>query len=66
MPLLQKHLVLSKPLRMACGAKQKALANLELPNAYEADVWFKLPMFLPSKVEFLTANADKKDRFLDS
>ncbi len=45
-------------------SKAKALANLELPNAYEADVWFKLPMFLPSKVEFLTANADKKTDFL--
>ncbi|MFI7965650.1 hypothetical protein ACFMKD_16805, partial [Acinetobacter baumannii] len=31
---------------------------------YEADVWFKLPMFLPSKVEFLTANTDKKNDFL--
>lgn len=36
-------------------SKAKALASLELPAAYEADVYFKLPMFLPSKVEFLTA-----------
>ena len=44
-------------------SKAKALANLELPNAYEADVWFKLPMFLPSKVEFLTTQA-KQNEFL--
>ena len=36
-------------------SKARALASLELPDAYEADVHFKLPMFLPSKVEFLTA-----------
>ena len=44
-------------------SKAKALASLELPNAYEADVWFKLPMFLPSKVEFLTTQA-KQNEFL--
>ena len=40
-------------------SKARALASLELPDAYEADVHFKLPMFLPSKVEFLTA--EQKD-----
>lgn len=44
-------------------SKAKALASIELPNAYEADVWFKLPMFLPSKVEFLTTQA-KQNEFL--
>jgi hypothetical protein len=38
-------------------SKAKALASLNLPDAYEADVWFKLPMYLPSKVEFLTATS---------
>lgn len=45
-------------------SKAKALANLELPAAYEADVSFKLPMFLPSKVEFLTAGASNNQSFL--
>ncbi len=45
-------------------SKAKALANLSLPDAYEADVWFKLPMYLPSKVEFLTAQQDKGTEFL--
>jgi len=45
-------------------SKAKALANLTLPDAYEADVWFKLPMYLPSKVEFLTAQAANETDFL--
>ena len=45
-------------------SKAKALANIELPAAYEADVWFKLPMYLPSKVEFLTAAESKQTDFL--
>jgi len=45
-------------------SKAKALANLSLPDAYEADVWFKLPMYLPSKVEFLTAQAANDTDFL--
>src|SRR5690606_13411570 len=36
-------------------SKARALASLTIPESYEADVYFKLPMFLPSKVEFLTA-----------
>lgn len=36
-------------------SKARALASLSLPDAYEADVYFKLPMFLPSKVEFLVS-----------
>lgn len=45
-------------------SKAKALANLSLPDAYEADVWFNLPMYLPSKVEFLTAQAANDTDFL--
>lgn len=45
-------------------SKAKALASLMLPDSYEADVWFKLPMYLPSKVEFLTANEGKDIEFL--
>ena len=43
-------------------SKAKALANVSLPDGYTADVWFKLPMYLPSTVEFLTAvKADHTD-----
>lgn len=45
-------------------SKAKALASIELPAAYEADVWFKLPMYLPSTVEFLTAAESKQTDFL--
>ena len=45
-------------------SKAKALASLSLPDSYEADVWFKLPMYLPSKVEFLTAQAANETDFL--
>jgi len=45
-------------------SKAKALANLSLPDAYEVDVWLKLPMDLPSKVEFLTAQAANETDFL--
>ena len=45
-------------------SKAKALSSLTLPDAYEADVWFKLPMYLPSKVEFLTATDAKNTDFL--
>ena len=44
--------------------KARALASLTLPDAYEADVWFKLPLYLPSKVEFLTAQPGKNTDFL--
>ncbi|RKG46675.1 MULTISPECIES: MaoC family dehydratase [Acinetobacter] len=45
-------------------SKAKALANLSLPDAYDADVWFKLPMYLPSKVEFLTAANSSETDFM--
>lgn len=31
----------------------KALANIHLPDAYEADVTFKLPIYLPSQIDLL-------------
>ena len=49
---------------MACGVRQKLWRVLKLPAAYEADVWFKLPMYLPSTVEFLTAAESKQTDFL--
>ena len=45
-------------------SKARALASLTLPDAYEADVWFKLPMYLPSKVQFTTAKSDNDTEFL--
>lgn len=45
-------------------SKAKALASLTLPDAYTADVWFKLPMYLPSKVEFLNAQEGKDTEFV--
>ena len=45
-------------------SKAKALANLTLPEHYEVDVFFKLPMYLPSKVDFLTAKEAKEVDFL--
>ena len=45
-------------------SKAKALASLDLPDAYDADVYFKLPMFLPSKVEFLTSGDSKLTQIL--
>lgn len=45
-------------------SKAKALSNIHLPDAYEADVSFKLPMFLPSNVEFLTASVKNGTQFL--
>jgi acyl dehydratase len=45
-------------------SKARVLASLNLPDAYEADVVFKLPMYLPSTVEFLTATSGKDTDFL--
>ena len=45
-------------------SKARALASLTLPDAYEADVYFKLPMFLPSQVEFLTAEQNSATQIL--
>lgn len=45
-------------------SKARALASMTLPESYEADVWFKLPIYLPSKVEFLTAQVAQDTDFL--
>ncbi|WP_353142801.1 MaoC family dehydratase [Acinetobacter pragensis] len=45
-------------------SKARALSNLNLPDAYEADVGFKLPIYLPSQVEFLTAVQGQNTEFL--
>ena len=45
-------------------SKARALASMTLPESYEADVWFKLPIYLPSKVEFLTARVAQDTDFL--
>ena len=36
-------------------SKAQVLSRLELPNAYCVDVEFKKPIYLPSRVELLTA-----------
>ena len=45
-------------------SKARALASLTLPDAYEADVAFKLPIYLPSAVELLTENGKAETAFL--
>ena len=45
-------------------SKARALASLNLPDAYEADVHFKLPMFLPGVVDFMVAEQAKDTEFL--
>ncbi|SPL69280.1 MaoC family dehydratase [Acinetobacter stercoris] len=45
-------------------SKARALASLSLPEAYEVDVHFKLPMYLPSIVEFLTGEENQAIDFL--
>ena len=45
-------------------SKARALASLTLPDAYDADVAFKLPIYLPSTVEFLTENLKNETSFL--
>lgn len=46
-------------------SKARSLAALApLPDAYSVDVWFKLPIFLPSEVEFLTDASPSKTEFL--
>ena len=42
--------------------KAKALAALNLPDQYQADVSFKLPVFLPSEVELMTHQQNKTHR----
>ncbi|MEB3752756.1 MaoC family dehydratase [Acinetobacter sp. MD2(2019)] len=44
--------------------KAKALASLDLPEQYQAEVHFKTPVFLPSTVELLTVTQAKQTDFL--
>lgn len=39
-------------------SKAQVLSRLHLPDAYRVDVEFKLPIYLPSRVELLTAQND--------
>ena len=45
-------------------SKARALASLNLSDSYEADVWFKLPLYLPSQVEFLSVEQKQETDFL--
>ena len=46
-------------------SKARALADLApLPASYSVDVWFKLPMMLPSQVELLTTEQGQSTDFL--
>lgn len=45
-------------------SKARALASLTLPDAYEAEVTFKLPIYLPSTVELLTESRQNETAFL--
>lgn len=45
-------------------SKARALAQLNLPDAYDVDVNFKLPILLPSQVEFLTVDDKNQTDFL--
>lgn len=45
-------------------SKARALAQLNLPDAYDVDVMFKLPIMLPSQVEFLSVDDKNQTDFL--
>lgn len=45
-------------------SKARALASLALPDAYHAEVTFKLPLYLPSTVEFMTCQQGQQTDFL--
>ncbi len=68
--LIHMHAITAKafgfPKAIAHGlwSKARCLAELgELPAAYRAEVQFKLPIFLPAKVEFLAQKQQKKTVF---
>jgi acyl dehydratase len=68
--LIHVHAVTAKafgfPKAIAHGlwSKARCLAELgELPAAYRADVQFKLPVFLPAKVEFLAQKQQQQTVF---
>lgn len=45
-------------------SKARILANMTLPERFSADVWFKLPIFLPSQVDLLVAEQPEQSTFL--
>ena len=68
--LIHVHAITAKafgfPKAIAHGlwSKARCLAELgELPAAYRADVQFKLPVFLPAKVEFLAQKQQQQTVF---
>lgn len=68
--LIHMHAITAKafgfPKAIAHGlwSKARCLAELgELPAAYRVDVQFKLPVFLPAKVEFLAQKQQQKTVF---
>ena len=63
-PLTAKAFGFKQAIAHGMWSKARALASMTLPESYEADVWFKLPIYLPSKVEFLTAQVAQDTDFL--
>jgi acyl dehydratase len=56
---------MKRPIAHGMWLKARCLAALEghLPNAYEVDVSFKLPVFIPGKVSFASWSEDGKRGF---
>lgn len=64
-PLSARAFGFPKAIAHGMWTKAKALAHLgELPEAFRCDVSFKLPVFLPSEVEFI-AKFDDRDEHID-
>ncbi|MBS9780673.1 MAG: acyl dehydratase [Moraxellaceae bacterium] len=68
-PISARALGFRKAIAHGMWSKAKSLAKIKnLPDAYSVDVAFKLPIFLPSKVELIVnkvENADDKSAFLE-
>ena len=62
--LTAKAFGFKKAIAHGMWSKARALASISLPDAYQADVWFKLPIYLPSQVELLTADTADQTAFL--
>lgn len=64
-PLSAKAFGFPKAIAHGMWTKAKCLAHMgELPKAFRAEVSFKLPIFLPSEVEFI-AEYDNRDENID-
>lgn len=64
-PLSARAFGFPKAIAHGMWSKAKCLAELgELPKAFRCDVSFKLPIFLPSEVEFI-AKYDNRDERID-